>query len=259
MNDNNNQQPTNTPENNEASGQTAGSDEGRNAQPDGYGWTTSPWDLMKRFSDDVDRIFSSLGFGGRRRGPNWTRPTGSGTQDRTSSRTATGSAWSPSVDISTRGDDLMVCIDLPGLKPEDVEIETADNQLIVRGEQRNETQQGDKEQGYWYTERSYGSFYRSIPLPPGVKAEDAQATLNNGVLQVTIPGAARALNPPRKRIPIAGAGRSEQAETKTSEESIQATQQEKPNFTDTTTGTGTGTGHIATNPETYDQSSASPS
>ncbi|MGA7731014.1 MAG: Hsp20/alpha crystallin family protein, partial [Chloroflexia bacterium] len=166
-------------------------------------------------------------------------------------RAATGSAWSPTVDISTQGDDLLVCVDLPGLKSEEIEIETADNQLIVRGEHRNEQQRGDKDQGYWYTERSYGSFYRSIPLPPGISAEDAQATYNNGVLQVTIPGAARSLNPPRKRIPIAGAGQVQTSQP--SEESIQATQQEGAGFTSTTTG------HVSTDPNTYDQPPANPS
>ena len=232
-------------------GEKSASNEGRDDQAHGQGSSVAPLDLMKRFSDDVDRIFSSLGFGGRRRGPSWARPAQGSTQGRSLARAATGSAWSPTVDISTQGDDLLVCVDLPGLKPEEIEIETADNQLIVRGEHRNEQQRGDKDQGYWYTERSYGSFYRSIPLPPGISAEDAQATYNNGVLQVTIPGAARSLNPPRKRIPIAGAG---QAQTpQPSEESIQATQQEGSDFTDTTTG------HISTDPSTYDQPSANPS
>jgi hypothetical protein len=152
-------------------------------------------------------------------------------------------------------------VDLPGMKPEDIEIETADNQLIVRGEHRDEKEQGDKDQGYWYTERSYGSFYRSIPLPPGIKAEEAKANYTNGVLQITIPGAARSLNPPRKRIPIAGAGQTQTqtGQSQLSQESIQAAQQGEPNFTDTNVDTGTSTGHIATNPETYDQPSANPS
>ena len=231
-----------------------GNNAGRNFQSSSS--TPSPLDLMKRFSDDVDRIFASLGFGGRRRGPNWGRTLPSG-QGRSLSRSATGSAWSPTVDVSTQGDDLVVCVDLPGMKPEEIEIETADNQLIVRGEHHDEKEQGDKDQGYWYTERSYGSFYRGIPLPPGIKAEEAKATYNNGVLQITIPGAARSLNPPRKRIPIAG--QTQTGQSQLSQESIQAAHQGEPNFTDTNVDTGTSTGHIATNPETYDQPSANPS
>ena len=263
MDDTNARQSTSMPENNEGEEQTPAESQGQgqNMQSPAYGYGTnaSPLDLMKRFSDDVDRIFTSLGFGGRRRGPSWARPTQGSTPGRSLARSASGSAWAPTVDISTKGDDLLVCVDLPGLRPDEIEIETADNQLIVRGEHRNEQQQGDKEKGYWYTERSYGSFYRSIPLPPGINAEEAQATFDNGVLQITIPGAARALNPPRKRIPIAGAGQTQSAQTNPSEESIQAAQQEEPNFTDTTVDTGTTTGHVSTNPNTYDQTSANPS
>jgi HSP20 family protein len=260
MDDSKREQPSSTiPESNERNNQDtkSGSAEGRGIQS--YGVPPSPFDLMKRFSDDVDRIFSSLGFGGRRRGPSWARPTTWGPQARSLARSATGTAWSPSVDISTEGDDLLVCVDLPGLKPEEIEIETADNQLIVRGEHRDEREQSDKEQGYRYTERSYGSFFRSIPLPPGIKAEDAQATFNNGVLQITVPGAARSLNPPRKRIPIAGKSQAQGEQPQPSEESIQGSQQDRPNFTDANVDTGTGTGHIATNPNTYDQTQANPS
>ena len=259
MDERNSLQPNDTPpqNNDEEQAQAPTGNEGRNVQPYGYGWNAAPWDLMKRFSDDVDRIFSSFGFGGRRRGPSWTRHAQVGGAPGRSLARSGGTAWSPIVDISTQGDDLIVCVDLPGLKPEDVEIETADNQLVIRGEQRNERAEGRQDKGYWYTERSYGSFYRSIPLPPGITAENAQATFDNGVLKVTIPGAARTLNPPRKRIAIEGAGQTQQPQSRPSQESMQEVQSETPIFTDTNTDTGTG--HVSTNPETYDQTSANPS
>ena len=112
--------------------------------------------------------------------------------------------WAPSVDVLTRGDDLVVRADLPGIKPEDVQVETEGNNLIIRGESSMEQKKED--QGYFYSERRYGSFYRTIPLPEGVNADNAQARFNNGVLEVTLPGAAKNLQPQRRRIPIQGAG-----------------------------------------------------
>ena len=81
---------------------------------------------------------------------------------------------SPSVNVFTRGDDLVVSADLPGIKPEDVHVDIEGNNLIIQGESstRNENK-GDR--GYWYSESSYGSFYRSIPLPPGTPTEKATA------------------------------------------------------------------------------------
>jgi HSP20 family protein len=163
----------------------------------------SPFDLMRRFSEDVDRMFASLGFGsfGSMFQP-W------GTTQRRPSRTGSSSmgtlAWAPSVDVNTRGDDLVVAVDLPGIKPENVQIECDDNQLIIRGETKDEHSQEEKERGYLYSERSYGSFYRSIPLPQGVNADNARANFNNGVLEVTFPDAAKSLMPQRRRIPIQG-------------------------------------------------------
>src|SRR2546421_624903 len=61
---------------------------------------------------------------------------------------------------------------------------------IIRGERRSERE--EDEEGYYRSERSYGSFYRSIPLPEGVKAENANATFRNGVLEITLPAPERA-------------------------------------------------------------------
>jgi HSP20 family protein len=161
----------------------------------------SPFDLMRRFSEDVDRMFASFGLGsfGSMLQP-WDRM-----QRRQGSTNAMSTmAWTPTMDISTRGDDLVVSADLPGIMPENVQIECEQNQLIIRGETRDERGQDEKEKGYWYSERSYGSFYRSIPLPQGVNPDTARAGFNNGVLEVTFPGAAKSLQPQRRRIEIQG-------------------------------------------------------
>ena len=208
-----NQRPANEQSRNEERGLA------RWEQPRGlssYRGGTSPFELMRRFSEDVDRIFSSLGFGNlswplERTGRELARP----------GAFAGAATWAPSVDVYTRGDDLVVSAELPGIKPEDVEIEAEDNNLIIRGESRAERE--DKDQGYWYSERSYGSFYRSIPLPQGVKADDAQARFNNGVLEITLPGAAKSIQPQRRRIQIQGAQGTGQQQTRDTGERAETT------------------------------------
>jgi len=190
----------------------------------------SPFELMRRFSDDVDRMFASLGFGsfGSMLQP-WG--TGQGSRSRTGSGMSAMStmAWSPSVDINTRGDDLVVSADLPGIKPENVQIECDNNQLIIRGETKDERTQDEKERGYWYSERSYGSFYRSIPLPQGANADNARANFNNGVLEITFPGAAKAATQ-RRRIEIQGAPQSQGAQQMSQQSQSSQTMQGSQNM-----------------------------
>ena len=171
---------------------------------------TSPFALMRRFSEDVDRMFSAFGFGTFGNFGAMNRQLDRLGRTRGMLGASGGmSTISPSVNVFTRGDDLVVSADLPGIKPEDVHVDIEGNNLVIRGESstRNENT-GDR--GYWYSESSYGSFYRSIPLPPGTPSEKATAQYNNGVLEVTLPGAARSVQQPR-RIPIQGASTQPQA------------------------------------------------
>jgi HSP20 family protein len=209
----NNNQPTTAPTGGTASGATnnaqgnanqdlARRDESRGLARQGYGYGggSSPFELMRRFSEDVDRLFGSFGFGNLG-WPFESADEGPFGSSRTLANRGTGAAnrsWAPAVDMYTRGDDMVIAADLPGLKPEDVTIEAEGNNLILRGE----SQQERNEQGYY--ERSYGSFYRTIPLPQGVSADQAQAQFNNGVLEVTLPGAAKQIQPQRRRIAIQG-------------------------------------------------------
>jgi HSP20 family protein len=174
----------------------------RHSEPRGltrYQGFASPFELMRRFSEDVDRMFSSFGFG------TFGSPFERTGRELTFPSTMAGlTTWAPSVDVLTRGDDLLVRADLPGVKPEDVHVEMEGNNLVIRGESSMEQKRED--QGYFYSERRYGSFHRTIPLPEGVKVDNAQAHFNNGVLEVTLPGAAKNLQPQRHRIPIQGAG-----------------------------------------------------
>jgi hypothetical protein len=73
---------------------------------------------------------------------------------------------------------------LPGLTKDDVNVEITDDAINISGERRNEDE--ERREGYYRSERSYGGFFRSIQLPEGANAEDANATFNNGVLEITM-------------------------------------------------------------------------
>jgi HSP20 family protein len=132
---------------------------------------TSPFGLMRRFIEDIDQLFDQDGD-------------------------SKAFAWSPAVEAFRRNGEVVVRADVPGLDEDDIEIEVRDGQLVISGErQRIEEEQGA---GFVRSERSYGSFRRFVPLPEGAKVEQAKATFDNGVLEITIPAPA----PPRQRIEI---------------------------------------------------------
>jgi HSP20 family protein len=111
--------------------------------------------------------------------------------------------WAPKVDVVEKDNRLITRVDLPGVKKEDVSVEVADGQLTISGERKSETE--EKSNGNVYrAECEYGSFYRTVPLPQGVKPEDVKATFANGVLEVSVPLPAQA-ETSGKKIPIQSA------------------------------------------------------
>lgn len=95
------------------------------------------------------------------------------------------SMWTPQLEVTTGPDVLSVKVDVPGMKKEDVTIEVMEDHLVLKGERKQEKE--EKKEGYFRTERTYGSFYRTVPLPEGVKPELAKATMHDGVLEITMP------------------------------------------------------------------------
>jgi HSP20 family protein len=91
----------------------------------------------------------------------------------------------PAADVTETDDAVVVSLELPGLGEKDVEVNVGDDTLSIRGEKKAEKEESRK--GYYLSERSYGAFYRSIPLPAGVDAEKAEARFRRGVLTVTLP------------------------------------------------------------------------
>jgi len=93
--------------------------------------------------------------------------------------------WAPEIEMFTKDQMLHVRADLPGLKKEDVTVEVTDENVTIRGERRKEKE--EKGEGFYRTERSYGTFYRVLALPEGVKTETAKAEVRDGVLEITMP------------------------------------------------------------------------
>jgi HSP20 family protein len=98
--------------------------------------------------------------------------------------------WTPGIDVFEKDNQIVTRVDLPGMKKEDVKIEVTDGHLAVSGERKHEAE--EKKDNYYRCEREYGSFFRSVPLPEGVKLEDIKATFADGVLEVRVPLPAKA-------------------------------------------------------------------
>ena len=121
--------------------------------------------------------------------------------------TRDGNNWTPAVDIKESDSDIRIDLELPGMKPEQVEITAENGLLTIRGEKQSERKEGD-EGRYHVVERSYGTFMRTFTLPQGVDENQIQAEFKDGVLSIRIPKAAL---PQPKRIQIAGSQQKQQA------------------------------------------------
>lgn len=103
----------------------------------------------------------------------------------------TNGDWHPRVDMSETDDAIEVKVDLPGIKPDDIDIRISNNLLTISGKREEEKE--TKEKTLHRVERSCGSFFRSIALPPGTDAEKIEAVADNGVISITVPKGAEAL------------------------------------------------------------------
>lgn len=110
--------------------------------------------LITRFSDDWSGIWLTKGF-------------------------------DASLDMSENNDAIEIRMDVPGIRPEEIEVELAGNQLRITGERKEETEQKDKT--FHRIERHSGSFSRTVTLPCEVNEGQVQASCENGVLTVSLP------------------------------------------------------------------------
>jgi HSP20 family protein len=134
-------------------------------------WTATPFRMLERFADEIDSVFDNFGLG------RFTPRLGRGA--------LAGDIWNPDLEISQQNNELVVRADLPGMKKEDITVDVTDNELTISGERRKEQQ--SEQGGIYRSERSYGSFSRSIRLPEGTMSDQAKASFKDGVLEIRMP------------------------------------------------------------------------
>ena len=143
--------------------------------------TTSPTHLFDNLHDEVDRLFEEFASGSvwpRLARQNWEGET------------------MPATDPSETDKFVEVSIDLPGIDEKDIDITLSDNVLTVKASRQSEAE--DEAKDYHRIERTYGSFFRQIPMPCQVLEDDVQASFKKGVLTIALPKAPGAQNEQRK-------------------------------------------------------------
>ena len=136
----------------------------------------TPFGFMRRFATDMERLFDE--FEGFR------FPSLYGREFFPFTREFEHVGWVPEIEVLRKNGDFIVRADLPGMKKENVKVEITEDVLTLFGERKEETE--EKREGYYRSERSYGTFYRQIPLPEGAKTDTAKAEFKDGVLEITM-------------------------------------------------------------------------
>jgi HSP20 family protein len=126
------------------------------------------------------------------------------------SRSMPATAWAPPVDVREDEHAIHISLEVPGVKPSDVEVTFDNGVLTIRGHKSQERKEGDENQ-YQLLERTYGSFSRSFRLPKGVDESKITAEFEHGVLDIQVPKAALP-QPKRINVGVRGNGGSEQAQ-----------------------------------------------
>ncbi len=137
----------------------------------------NPFRSLWQISREMDRLMDSFFGGGLAAGADLA-PGGE-------ARYGLGGAWTPQIEVNQGDDALTIHVDLPGVKQEDVRVEATEDGIAISGERQD--QREESERGLRRTERTYGSFYRLIPLPDGARLDSAKASMRDGVLEVTVP------------------------------------------------------------------------
>ena len=121
----------------------------------------NPWEELSSWHRDIDDLFGRF-FGH-------------------SEASSSLGNWVPRMETYRKDNDYVVRLDLPGVNPQDVHVETEGNLLTISGERKRE------ETGSEYRETFYGKFERQITLPQGVEADKVTANYQHGVLEIRVP------------------------------------------------------------------------
>jgi HSP20 family protein len=136
----------------------------------------APISLLRAMSRELDRLFEEPGWP-LFRARTFMEPD----------------AWAPDVDVFEKDNRLVTRVDLPGLRKEDITVEVVNGRLLITGERKREVE--EKEENWYRSEREFGKFFRAVPMPENVKLDELKATFTDGVLEVAVPIAAKALPP----------------------------------------------------------------
>jgi HSP20 family protein len=128
-------------------------------------FSLGPFGMMRRLSDEVERAIANT-FG-------------------LSRNVGEMGLWTPPIEVSEKDGNLEITAELPGMKKENVKVECTEEGVIIEGERRQEHE--ETHSGFHRSERSYGRFYRMIPLPQGAETDKAKAEFKDGLLQVRVP------------------------------------------------------------------------
>ena len=123
-----------------------------------------PWQLLDQWRREMDDMYR---------------------QGRDDETRVVGSNWAPAVDIKEEDDRYLLYADIPGVRPEDIEISMDKGVLTIRGERKHATE--ESQQGYHRRERQHGVFMRRFSLPQTVDAEAISASSRDGVLELVLP------------------------------------------------------------------------
>ena len=177
-------------------------------RPDAF-FNASPWQLMRRMQDEMDRMFGETFSGFGSLAPRYGDQSGGGTP-----------TWNPSIDISEDQKEYRIEVDLPGVNKDGIQVEVNRGQLTIRAEMRQESDTGKPEQQtsqpqqqqgsqpqrqYLRRERRFGYFERSFPLPDDVNQDQIQCDFRDGVLTCHLAKSENAQTHAR-RIPVGEGG-----------------------------------------------------
>lgn len=128
----------------------------------------NPFREMETLQDEMNKLFNfSLG--------RWNGDAAEGTD---------GATLVPAMDIADTKNGIRITADVPGIDKKDLTVTVDGNVLVIKGEKKREEK--TEEEGVVRVERSYGSVYRTVTLPPTVDTSKIDAKYKNGVLTLTL-------------------------------------------------------------------------